>query len=159
MGHLKTDKVGEGIELEFAEYSENERCAISPDIMEYDEEDYDPKFDLIIGTQTMQEMGIILDFSTTTIVIDKIKLPMRKIKDLHKPKILYQMFKNQQNAQILTQLYSNFQPESTKELTDHAIKIMDANYEKADLPKVVKDTYSHLKESKKTRAIESAPKV
>ncbi len=56
MGNFKTDKVGEEIELEFVEYSENKRCAVSPDIMEYDEEDYDPKFDLIIGTQTMQEM-------------------------------------------------------------------------------------------------------
>ncbi len=50
MGHFKTDKIGEGITLEFLEYSENKSCAISPDIMEYDEDDYDPKFDLIIGT-------------------------------------------------------------------------------------------------------------
>ena len=46
-------------------------------------------------------------------------------------------------------MYSKFEPESTKELTYQAVKILDANYEKADLPKIVKDTCSHLKESKK----------
>ena len=61
--------------------------------MDHDKDDYDPKFDLIIGTQTIQEMGIILNFSTTMIVIDEIKLPMRKIKELQKPNVLYQMYK------------------------------------------------------------------
>ncbi len=35
MGHFKTDKIGEGIKLEFLEYSENKRISISPYIMEY----------------------------------------------------------------------------------------------------------------------------
>ena len=81
--------------------------------------------------------------------IEKIKLPMRKIKELQKPNQIYQMYKNQENIRVLTQMYSKFEPESTKELTNWAIKILDANYEKADLPKIVKDTYTHLKESKK----------
>ncbi len=46
-------------------------------------------------------------------------------------------------------MYSKFEPESTKELTNRAVKILDAKYEKADLPKIVKDTCSHLKESEK----------
>ena len=46
-------------------------------------------------------------------------------------------------------MYSKFEPESTKELTHRAVKILDTDYEKADLPKIVKDTCSHLKESKK----------
>ena len=69
------------IKVEFDEYSENRRCSISPDIMEYDEDDYDPKLDLILCTQTMQEVGIILDFSTNMILLDKIKIPMHKIKE------------------------------------------------------------------------------
>ncbi len=69
MGHLKTVKLGEVIKLKFVEYSENKRVSISPDIMEYYKDDYYPKFDLIVGTQTMQELGIILDFSTNMIVI------------------------------------------------------------------------------------------
>ncbi len=46
--------------------------------MEYDENDYEPNFDLIIGTPTMQELGIVLDFSTKMIKIDQIQLPMQK---------------------------------------------------------------------------------
>ncbi len=80
MGHFQTDKIGEGIKVEFVEYSENKRIFISPDSVEYKKDDYNPEFDLIIGTQTMQELVIILDFSTNMIVIGKIKLPMRKIK-------------------------------------------------------------------------------
>ena len=53
MGHFKTDKIGEGIKVEFIKYSENKQCTISSEIMEYNEDNYDPKFDLIIGTQTM----------------------------------------------------------------------------------------------------------
>ena len=52
MGCFQTDKIGKGIEVEFLEYSENKRLNISPDIMEYDEDDYEPF--LIIGTKTMQ---------------------------------------------------------------------------------------------------------
>ena len=70
MWHFKTDKIVEGIELEFVEYSENKRITISPDIMEYKKNDYNTKFDLIIGNQTMKELGIILDFSTNMIKID-----------------------------------------------------------------------------------------
>ncbi len=81
-GHFKTNKIGEGIKLEFIEYSENKRISIFPNIMEYDENDYEPKFDLIIGTQTMQELGIILYFSINLIEIDQIKLPMCKIKKI-----------------------------------------------------------------------------
>ncbi len=40
MGHLKTNKIEEEIELEFIEYSENRRISISPDIMEYNKDDY-----------------------------------------------------------------------------------------------------------------------
>ncbi len=85
MGHFKTEKIGEGIELEFMEYLENKRISISPDIMEYNGDNYKPKLDLIIGTQTMQELGIVLNFSTNMIKIDQIKLPMHKIKELQTP--------------------------------------------------------------------------
>ncbi len=50
-------------------------------------------------------------------------------------------------------MYSKFEPESTKEPTNWAVKILDANYEKADLPKIVKDTCSHLKESKNLKLL------
>ncbi len=51
MWHFKTDKVGDGIEIEFSEYFKNKRLNFSPNIMEYDKNNYEPKFDLIIGTK------------------------------------------------------------------------------------------------------------
>ena len=98
--------------------------------MEYGENDYEPKFDLIIGTQTMQELGIVLDFSTNMIEIDQVKLLMGKIKYLQKPNQVYQMYKNQENLKTPTQMYSKYEPESTKELTNQAIEILDAKYGK-----------------------------
>ncbi len=55
-------------------------------------------------------------------------------------------------------MYSKFDPESTKELTNCAVKFFDSKYEKADLPQIVKDSFSHLTEYK-SWAIEPAPEV
>ena len=103
--------------------------------MDYDTANYDPKFDLIIGTNTMKELGIVLDFSREMIMIDKIDLPMRKVEEIQKPNKLYQMYKN-------------VEPESTKELTKRALRILDAKYEKANLPSIV-STCDHLNERQK----------
>ena len=61
--------------------------------MEFDPTDYDPKFDLIIGTKTMKELGIILDFGQNMIMIDQIDLLMRSLKELQKPNLVYQICK------------------------------------------------------------------
>jgi hypothetical protein len=50
-----------GIELNFFEYSDSKRYLIEPDIVKYDENSK-PQYDLILGTKTMKEFGIILDF-------------------------------------------------------------------------------------------------
>ena len=36
------------------------------------------------------------------------------------------------------------EPQSTQELTDRAVKILDAKYEKADLPEIVETQCQHL---------------
>jgi hypothetical protein len=38
-----------------------------------------PQYDLILGTNTMKELGIMLDFKAKTITIDEVILPMRNI--------------------------------------------------------------------------------
>ena len=68
-------------------------------------------------------------------MIDKIDLPMRSITEIQEPKKLYQ-------------LYKNMEPESTKELTKRALRILDAKYEKADLPSIV-STCDHLNKRQK----------
>ena len=45
-----------------------------------------PMFDLILGIQTMHELGIILDCKQKMITIDEITLPMRNINSLTKSK-------------------------------------------------------------------------
>ena len=88
MGLFKTEKVGE-VELEFPEYSGNKRFQLEPDILEYDPDDYDPKFDLILGTETMEKLGMILKFKQKSIEIDEIDLPMRNIMDIQLPNKVY----------------------------------------------------------------------
>jgi hypothetical protein len=38
-----------------------------------------PEYDLILGTKTMNELGIVLDFKAKMTIIDKIILTMRNI--------------------------------------------------------------------------------
>ena len=70
MGQFRTEKVGD-FALTFPEYSGSKQIRLSLDIMEYDTSNYDPKFDLIIWTNTTKELGIVLHFSREMIVIDK----------------------------------------------------------------------------------------
>ena len=38
-------------------------------------------FNIIIGVETLAKFGVVLDFATKVITIDKMKSPMRPIKD------------------------------------------------------------------------------
>ncbi len=49
-----------------------------PDVVEYNKGSK-PQYDLILGNETMKELGIVLDFKNKTIIIDEITLPMRNI--------------------------------------------------------------------------------
>ena len=73
-----TNKVG-NIEISFVEYSTSKKVCLQPDIIEYSPGDQAPMYDLIIGKQTMYNLGVKLDFQEKTITIDKILLPMRNI--------------------------------------------------------------------------------
>ncbi len=56
-----TDKVGD-IEISFVEYSASKKVHLQPDIVEYSPGDQAPMYDLIIGKQTMHNLGVKLDF-------------------------------------------------------------------------------------------------
>ncbi len=45
-------------------------------------------YDLIIGKQTLQDLGVVLDFKQKTIQIDTILLPMRNIINLQLKTVL-----------------------------------------------------------------------
>jgi hypothetical protein len=49
------------MEVNFINYSDSKRYYSEPDVVE-DEKNSKPQYDLILGTETMKELGILLDF-------------------------------------------------------------------------------------------------
>jgi hypothetical protein len=58
------------VELNFFEYSDRKRFHVEPDVVEYDKNSK-PQYDLILGTVTMKEFGIILNFRDKMITLTK----------------------------------------------------------------------------------------
>jgi hypothetical protein len=86
-GTFRMNKVGE-VTLSFVEYSLSKSVHLTPDIVEYDAGATAPLYDLIIGKQTLHDIGAVLDFKQKTITIDNILLPMRNITNLQlKPSV------------------------------------------------------------------------
>jgi hypothetical protein len=137
-GTFKTKKVGE-VELSFVKYSANQKVHLCPDIVEYSKGGPPPLYDLIIGKQTLDDIGTMLDFKERTITIDDILLPMRNINNLQlKPSISRALKLNSSFAQ---------EPASTRHATKRVVEILDAKYDKADLPSIVKKKCAHLSTS------------
>jgi hypothetical protein len=80
-GTFVTDRVGD-IEISSVEYSASKKVHLQLDIVKYCPGDQAPMYDLIIGKQTMHDLGAKLDFQEKTITIDEILLPMRNIANL-----------------------------------------------------------------------------
>jgi len=86
-GTFQTKKVGV-IDISFMEYSASKSVKLTPDIVEYEVGAQPPLYNLIIGKQTLHDIGVVLDFKEKTITIDSILLPMRNIINLQiKPSI------------------------------------------------------------------------
>ena len=75
-GTFVTDKVGD-IEISFVEYSTTKKVQLTPDIVEFKPGHGAPMYDLIMGKDTMCDLGVVFDFKESTIQIDKVLLPMR----------------------------------------------------------------------------------
>ncbi len=143
-GTFVTDRVGD-IEISFVEYLASKKVRLQPDILEYSPGDQAPMYDLIIGKQTMHDLGAKLDFQEKTITIDKIFLHMRNIANLQlKPSITRALRENTCFAQ---------EPISTRSATKRIVKILDAKYEKADLPAIIKENCSHLTASNREKLL------
>ena len=135
-GIFETTKVGR-LELEFPEYSKSKRIHLKPDIIDIPAGVGPPTYDLILGVETMADLGIILDFNVKAITIDGQSLPMRPIALL-----------NDQNA-LDVMFSSHLEPAACLESTNRAVEILDANYEKADLGKIVNNC-AHLNGTERT---------
>jgi hypothetical protein len=138
--------------LKFFEYSTSREYTIQPDIVEYDESHMnEPGFDLILGCNSMNELGIVLDFRTKEITLDEISLPMRDIKNLRSRSAA-------DKAWIVNNsIYQSTskEPQSTLEATKRLVKILDAKYEKANLRAITKaDCLNHLSATKKNKLLQ-----
>jgi hypothetical protein len=123
-----------GIELNFFEYSNSNRYLVEPDIVEYGENNK-PRYDLILGTKTMKEFGIILDIKDKVITIDEVNLPMHNINYLQGSSTLHALKLNHSLA---------MEPHSTQDATKCITRVLDAKYKKANLQSIVRDNCKHL---------------
>ncbi len=143
-GSFFTDKV-DNIQISFLEYSASKKVCLQPDIVEYSPGDQASMYDLIIGKQTIHNLGVILDFQEKILAIDKIHLPMSNIANLQlKPRITRALRENTCFAQ---------EPISTGSATKRMVKILDAKYEKADLPAIIRENCSQLQASDRDKLL------
>ena len=135
------------IQLKFFEYSISKRVLVQPDVVEYDGISMEkPVFDLILGTKTMNELGIVLNFKQKTITIDEIELPMTSITNMPTSRVKKALALNNSLAKVK-------EPRSTEEATSRVVRILDANYKKANLPEIV-NTCSHLNPKEQNMLLE-----
>ena len=66
------------IPIKFFEYSNSKEFLAELDVFEYDEKMGKSVFDLILGCNSMERLGIVMDFKTKMITIDEIILPNEK---------------------------------------------------------------------------------
>ncbi len=97
-------------------------------------------YDLIIGKQTLHDIGTVLDFKDRSTTIDNILLPMRNIARLQlNNKVTKALRCNNARNACLAQ-----EPVSFKDGTKRVIEILDAKYDKAVLPAIIWENCSHL---------------
>jgi hypothetical protein len=104
------------VELNFFKYSDSKRHHVEPDVVEYDKNNR-PQYYLILGTVSMKEFGIILNFRDKMITIDEIILPMRNINNLQGSSMLRALRHNHSLA---------MEPQSTQDTTKCATRILYA---------------------------------
>ncbi len=102
-------------------------------------------YDLIIGKQTMHNLGVVLGFQEKTVKIDEIFLPMRNIANLQ---LKHRITRAHRESTCFTQ-----EPIITPRATKRIMKILDAKYEKADLPAIVREDCSHLQASDREKLL------
>ena len=116
----------------FPEFSSSKVVTLEPDVLSVPSSEPFPQYDLILGVETLHNLGCVLDFRDKKVTIDSITLPMRPENSLF-------------HRNALNYTYREYlEPTSMKEATHRAVRILDSKYEKADLPAVVREHCTHL---------------
>ena len=99
----------------------------------------DTHYDMIIGTDMLQELGIVLNFSTCEIQWDTASVPMRD-RDLLGL-----------NTETLNYFYEeSYESEPVRKATVQMTGILDAKYEKADLDQITTNCIHLMHEQRTT---------
>lgn len=139
-GTFKTTEVGD-LKVTFPEFSNSKRASFRPDVIRLPKNSPKPVYDLIIGVQSLANLGCILDFASKSLTIDSVQLPMRPQDSFMDPKTLRTQFKE------------FLEPISMREATNRAVKILDSKYEKANLEEVVHKSCTHLTSYQQSKLI------
>ena len=136
-GDFATFDTGE-VELIFPEFSSSKSARFEPDIIYLDENAKKPQYDLIIGTESLEKLNVIMDFSQGTLTMDGLTAPMRTKADM-----------DWECSELYLQMKGITEQSSTKSATSRVKQILDAVYEKADIPRVIEDKCEHLSTEEK----------
>eukprot|EP01082_Thalassiosira_pseudonana_P014259 g13089.t1 g13089 contig7:848278-849423(-) len=122
-GTFHTDKVG-NVDILLPEYSNSKYISVKADVVEYDgaRGDQRPTYDLILGVNTMRELGIVLDFDTLKITIDKITLPMRDISSLQRTKDCAKIY---ENSFFLNRIVDEYCSHLTKDQQIQLLRVLE----------------------------------
>jgi hypothetical protein len=124
------------VELNFFDYSDSKRYNSDLNVVECDKDSKQQyALILVLGTETMKELGIMLYFKAKMITIDEITLPMRNINLLQGASKLRMLKLNNSLAKELM---------STQDANKRETWILDAKYNKADLQSIIRDKCKHL---------------
>ena len=129
-GTFHTSEVAK-MDLLFPEFSQSRIFSCQADVKIVSVND-NPTYDLIIGIETLGRWKSLLDFCDRVVTLDGLQAPMKSNDELMDRRSLYNTYREA------------IEPKSTKEETTRVTKILDAKYEKADLPKVVEENCAHL---------------
>ena len=114
------------LDVTFPEFSSTRVASFKADIVSVPEKNPSPIYDLIIGIESLANMGVILDFSKKKLLIDHVTLPMKPHKKFMKSDLLQAQFLTVPQEQI-----------STRSATKHTVEILDVKYDKANVAKIL----------------------
>ena len=89
-------------------------------------------YDMIIGRDLLNKLNIDVRFSDKTIKWEDQLIPMKSFKNIWKNE-------HPSRKELKATILRSVEPSATKDITDRVVKILDSNYEKADLNKIVDD--------------------